>query len=218
MDNSRPLNTKQQADSESPSRQLTKAQKDLLVTQNVGYVVTMAKQYAGRGVDFDDLVSEGNMAMTIAAAKYDPTRGNRFVSYAAPVIRHAMEEAIERQAGLYRIPRNDASREEKKRKMPLSVDEPIPVGAKTNFNLLSVLQDLNAQPTDGNMESREQLQRVRKALDTLDEREREVMKRYLGLDGEHLTMAQIGETMGLKRERIRQIRDKAIRKLRRIFS
>ena len=68
------------------------------------------------------------------------------------------------------------------------------------------------------MESLEQQQHVRKALDTLDEREREVMKRYLGLDGEHLTMAQIGEMMGLKRERIRQIRDKAIRKLRRIFS
>lgn len=50
---------------------------DKLVTDNIGYVVTMAKLYAGRGVAMDDLISEGNMAMVDASRKYDPAKGKR---------------------------------------------------------------------------------------------------------------------------------------------
>lgn len=59
-------------------------ERDKLVTDNIGYVVTMAKQYAGRGVAMNDLISEGNMAMVDASRKFDPSKGKRFVSYAAP--------------------------------------------------------------------------------------------------------------------------------------
>ena len=69
-------------------------ERDKLVTDNIGYVVTMAKQYAGRGVAMDDLISEGNMAMVDASRKFDPSKGKRFVSEAAPCMRHAMEQAI----------------------------------------------------------------------------------------------------------------------------
>lgn len=187
---------------------------DKLVTDNIGYVVTMAKQYAGRGVAMDDLISEGNMAMIDASRKYDPSKGKRFVSYAAPFIRHAMEQAIEQQAGLYRVPRSESNRETKKRKMPVSVDEPIPLGANTGFNLLSVLVNGNVKQADRTIEDVETADKLRRSLDVLDEREKEVITRYFGLGSTSFTMAEIGETMGLKRERVRQIRNKAIRKLR----
>lgn len=58
-------------------------EQDKLVTDNIGYVVTMAKQYAGRGVPMDDLISEGNMAMVDASRKFEADKGKRFVSYAA---------------------------------------------------------------------------------------------------------------------------------------
>lgn len=187
---------------------------DKLVTDNIGYVVTMAKQYAGRGVDMDDLISEGNMAMVDASRKFDPSKGKRFVSYAAPFIRHAMEQAIEQQAGLYRVPRSEANRDTKKRKMPVSVDQPIPIGSNTGFNLLSVLVNRNVKQADLNLEDEETTDKLNRALSVLDDREREVVTRYFGLGSASFTMAEIGEAMGLKRERVRQIRNKAIRKLR----
>lgn len=187
---------------------------DKLVTDNIGYVVTMAKQYAGRGVAMDDLISEGNMAMVDASRKYDPAKGKRFVSYAAPFIHHAMEQAIEEQAGLYRIPRSESNRETKKRKMPVSVDEPIPLGSNTGFNLLSVLTNGNVKQADLSIEDEETADRLKDVLNILDDREREVITRYFGLGSASFTMAEIGDAMGLKRERVRQIRNKAIRKLR----
>ena len=57
-------------------------------------------------------------------------------------------------------------------------------------------------------------QNINKAIAKLDDREREVVKRYFGIGAETNTMAEIGGAMGLKRERVRQIRNKAIRKLR----
>lgn len=189
-------------------------EQDKLVTDNIGYVVTMAKQYAGRGVPMDDLISEGNMAMVDASRKFEADKGKRFVSYAAPFIRHAMEEAIERQAGLYRVPRSEATRETKRRKMPVSVDEPIPFGSATGFSLLSLLVNKNVKQADLSIEDEQTAQKINNAISKLDDREREVVKRYFGIGAETNTMAEIGETMELKRERVRQIRNKAIRKLR----
>ena len=189
-------------------------EQDKLVTDNIGYVVTMAKQYAGRGVPMDDLISEGNMAMVDASRKFEADKGKRFVSYAAPFIRHAMEEAIERQAGLYRVPRSEATRETKRRKMPVSVDEPIPIGSATGFSLLSLLVNKNVKQADLSIEDEQTAQKINNAIAKLDDREREVVKRYFGIGAETNTMAEIGGAMGLKRERVRQIRNKAIRKLR----
>lgn len=189
-------------------------EQDKLVTDNIGYVVTMAKQYAGRGVPMDDLISEGNMAMVDASRKFEADKGKRFVSYAAPFIRHAMEEAIERQAGLYRVPRSEATRETKRRKMPVSVDEPIPFGSATGFSLLSLLVNKNVKQADLSIEDEQTAEKINNAIAKLDDREREVVKRYFGIGAETNTMAEIGGAMGLKRERVRQIRNKAIRKLR----
>lgn len=189
---------------------------DALVTQNIGYAVSVAKQYVGRGVDMEDLVSEGCMAMVECAPKYDASRGVPFVKYAAPQLRRAMEHAIERQAGLYRVPRNEASREEKKAKMPLSVDEPRPLGSKTSFTLLSVLENADAPTALAVMEDAEAQASLERKLSRLNERERRVITLLYGLYGEEpVTMAEAGQVMGLKRERVRQERDKALRKLSR---
>ena len=138
----------------------------------------------------DDLISEGNMAMIDASRKYDPSKGKRFVSYAAPFIRHAMEQAIEQQAGLYRVPRSESNRETKNRKMPVSVDEPIPLGANTCFNFLSVLVNGNVKQADRTIEDVETADKLRHSLDVLDEREKEVITRYFGLGSTSFTMAK----------------------------
>ena len=58
-----------------------------LVSDNLNFVKAIANKYTGRGLEFDDLVSEGYMAMVQAAQKFDASRGTQFVGYAAPFIR-----------------------------------------------------------------------------------------------------------------------------------
>ena len=77
-----------------------------LVTENLSYVKSLANRFKGKGVDFDDLVSEGYMAMTQAAQKYDTERGTQFIAYAAPFIRKAMEQAIKQQSASYGMPKD----------------------------------------------------------------------------------------------------------------
>ena len=55
---------------------------DRLIEKNLKFVVAIARGYQGKGLDMDDLISEGNMGLMKAAAKFDATRGTRFVNYA----------------------------------------------------------------------------------------------------------------------------------------
>ena len=96
-----------------------------LVTDNLGYVKSIANRYKGRGVDYDDLVSEGYMAMTQAAQKYDTQRGTQFVAYAAPFIRKAMEQAIKQQSASYGMSKDEHGHLKKKASQPLSIDAPL---------------------------------------------------------------------------------------------
>ena len=77
-----------------------------LTKSNLKFVISLAHQYRNRGVEEDDLISEGNIGMMHAAQKFDGTKGIRFVIFAAPYIRAAMEEAIKEQSALYKLPKN----------------------------------------------------------------------------------------------------------------
>ena len=187
--------------------QLTKA--------NLRFVVSLAHHYRGYGLDEDDLVSEGNIALMPAAAQFDGSRGVRFVVFAAPFIRQAMERAIEEQNVLEDTSRKATRRGERTAPRPLSLDQSIPVGSNSTFTLHSIIEDANAIPIDGGLDRGVVREQLLEGLACLDDRERRVILLLYGLDGEACTMAVAGERMGLKRERVRQIRDKALRKLSR---
>ena len=77
---------------------------DKLTQANLTFVVSMARQYKDRGLAMEDLVSEGNIGMLQAATRFDGREGKRFVTFAAPYIREAIEKAIDQQSLLYRGP------------------------------------------------------------------------------------------------------------------
>ena len=185
-----------------------------LVEANLRFVVKIATFYRGQGLQLDDLISEGNIGLMTAAAKFDASRGTRFVNYAAPYIRRQIERAIEQQNGLYKLPK-DADRLARQNGQPLSVDAPL--GSRSNMSLLSVLVNSDSPQADERVYSEAIENAIEFALLSLSQRESEVINRFFGLDREHETMAEIAEDLDIKRERVRQIRDKAIRKLRKAY-
>ena len=186
-------------------------QRNKLVTENMGLVVSTARKYQGRGLELDDLVSEGTLGMIKAAEKYNPEKGG-FAAFVLPEIKKSIEAAIEQQAGLYRVPRKEMSPVEKKRSMPLSVDAPL--GGRENINLLSLLVNANAQESDTLAHNKSAIELIIGVIDILNMREREVITCYYGIRRERLTMAEIAAQMCIKRERARQIRKTAERKIR----
>ena len=185
-----------------------KNDRDALVTGNMGYVVTLARQYKCELLTTDDLVSEGVLGLMKAAGKYDATRGLRFVNYAVVFVRRQIELALKKETGEQRV-------ENRKDGQSRSVDAPL--GSKTNVSLLSVLVDANAPQADERTINSAVEKAVEYALRSLDEREGRVVNAYFGIEQDHLTMQEIADDMGLKRERVRQIRDRAIRRLRKAY-
>ena len=184
-----------------------------LTKANLKFVVSLAHQYRNRGLGEDDLISEGNIGMMYAAQRFDGKKGVRFVVFAAPYIRKAMEEAIKEQSTLYKLPKNEKNKYEKIRSRALSIDQPVPVGSNNNFTLQHILENENAKQTDDLLNQDILSNEIQKGLDVLDEREKRIITYIYRLTGSHYTMAEIAEEMGLKRERVRQIRDRALRKL-----
>lgn len=179
-----------------------------LVEANLRFVVAIARQYKGKGLSMEDLVSEGNIGLMKAAGKYDANRGLRFVNYAVVFVRQQIEKALKAESAEQRV-------ENRRDGQPRSVDAPL--GAKTNMNLLSVLVDGNAPLADERVYNASVEQAVMAALQTLDERELKVVNACFGVGQEALTMAEIAEDLGLKRERVRQIRDRAVRRMKKAY-
>lgn len=156
--------------------------KDKLVSANLMFVVSIARQYKTDGVDMMDLIDEGNIALIKAAGKYDASKGKRFTQYAVWDIKKAIEAYLPKEE----VRMNRTATEH--------------IASKGG----------EADKTASQFTANEQMI---EAIAMLPEREQKVLNAYYGIDTEQLTMAEIGENMGLKRERIRQIRNRALRRL-----
>jgi RNA polymerase nonessential primary-like sigma factor len=100
------LTADEEADTARRAREGDFAARQTMIERNLRLVVSLARQYAGRGLPLPDLIEEGNLGLMHAIGKFEPERGFRFSTYATWWIRQSMERAIVHQARLVRLPLN----------------------------------------------------------------------------------------------------------------
>ena len=215
------------------------AAQERLARHNVRFVVSVAKKFQNRGVPLVDLIGEGNLGLMTAARKFDPDRGVKFISYAVWWIRQAVQAAIARHGRPVRVPLNrtaDLSRlgrtttllKDKLGRMPTTeelaratgltveavrLDHPTRDG--DNSERIERFTALDQEGTDAPAIANSQTSDIEAALATLPPRDAKVLRLYFGLeDGNSRTLEEIGRMMGVTRERIRQLRDRALTRLR----
>ena len=221
-----------------------------MVESNLRFVITISKEYQGRGLPLEDLIAEGNLGLVRAATRYDETVGVKFTTYAVWWIRQGILSALADKARMVRLPVNkikhlcrlervaselkqklgrEPSVEEigKRAEMQpkqvqdlldasrwhISLDMPLEEGPDTS--LLEILVDKNQVTPEMDVMEQALVDEIQSALNTLSSREALVLKLYYGIDGdETITLEQIGNQLSLTKERVRQIRDKALGSLK----
>ena len=218
-----------------------------LVLANLLFVVSIAKEYQGHGVELSDLINDGNEGLIKAALKFDSTRGFRFISYAVWWIKQCILQGLNENSRTVRLPANIINKLAQIRKhlakfemengrMPVEgeiisaendieyVSMTYPSCGSLNIQinedgdeLGDLLHDESAKSPD-DLESNKLLitNELKESLSKLSDREREIVEFYFGLNPnyEAMTLEAIGDRYDLTKERVRQIKEKAIRKLR----
>jgi RNA polymerase primary sigma factor len=226
---------------------------DKLVSSNLRFVVSVAKQYQNQGLALNDLINEGNLGLIRAARKFDETRGFKFISYAVWWIRQAIMQAIVEQSRLIRLPVNKIGAytkitkafqqfEQEYQREPdveelmemlgmtkeeiddyfrssvnqhLSTDTTVSGVDGEGMKMNEILYDKNEMTFEDSLERKNVEHELTSILKTLPERDYEVITSYFGLMGKKpMTLEEIGSQFGLTRERVRQIKEKCISKLK----
>lgn len=200
-----------------------------LLEGNLRFVITVSKQYQNQGLDLPDLIAEGNYGLMKAIENFDWSKKLRFISYAVWWVRQSILQSLNENARTIRLPVNvvqelhrakkemDTSGSELPEKFAslpytINIDEPLNEDGDT---LLDILSNPNAEQADVNLSSEETLKgKLLDMLNVLDNRERVIIEDYFGLSGNTRTLEDIGSDFSLTKERVRQIKEKALRKLR----
>ena len=222
-----------------------------LVDSNLRLVVSVAREYAGRGVPLLDLIQEGSIGLLAAARKFDYTLDLRFSTYATKWIRQGVTRCLMNHGCLIRVPLHTAERIRKvtraqralfqelgseptvsqiaqrsgipESKVPellrlqpevFSLD--IPTGDDED-TLGMLLEDIRAPQPQETLIRRELENLLEQLMATLNERQQRVLRLRFGMeDGVCYSLEQVGQALGVSKERARQIERQAMDKLQQL--
>jgi len=168
------------------------ATKNAIVRANLRLVVSIAKRHVAQQDNLFELISDGNMSLIRAVEKFDYARGNKFSTYASWAIMKNFARTIPQE---YKI--QDRFR--------TSFDE-----------IFAATEERRGDQYEAESAQAQRERQIGRILKRLDEREQKIIISRFGLDHdqEPQTLKQVGEQLGVTKERIRQIEARALNKLR----
>ena len=225
--------------------------RDRLVSANLRFVVSVAKQYQHQGISLTDLINEGNVGLVKAAEKFDETRGFKFISYAVWWIRQSIMEALAVKSRIVRVPLNQVGIAGKVNRATeqflqehgrvpsthelatmTGIDEDLvisafeangrstsidaPISEDDDNSLADTLSSDDADSRSDSSLDRESMNLFINDLlkEVLNDRERRIITESFGIGRMEKSLEEIADEMGMTRERIRQVKEKALRKIR----
>jgi len=230
------------------------AAREQMINSNLRLVVTIAHDYANLGLPLLDLISEGNIGLTKAVERFNPTKGAKLSTYAMWWIKQSIKRALANQSKTIRLPVHLVDKVAKVRRVslqmsdelgreptndelgeeigipsdkvarlksvgirPASLDAPIGDDDSTKFG--EMIGDEEAQTPFELLRDKNLRGEVDGLIEVLDDREKKIISQRFGLDGgKPKTLEDVAKHFGITRERIRQVQNIALAKLRRALS
>ena len=176
------------------------AARDKLISSNLKFVASIAKQYQGRGLSYSDLIAEGNIGLIKAIDKFDGEKGFKLISYSVWWIRQSILEALTK--------RNASNAEDLPTDHESQMDD-------DEIYVNNIQDDEFSSDTGEPGNKKDQAEAISFLMEYLNKRERNIITKYYGLDGNKpKTLEEIGMEYGLTKERIRQIKNLSFKKMR----
>ena len=176
--------------------------RDKLIKSNLKFVASVARNYQGLGLSYADLIAEGNCGLLKAIDKFDYEKGYKTISYSVWWIRQSILEALKERAGI----EGDSLPQDFEKQNPYDDDEQETDELIESEYIANNYDELKT----------EEIKKVISSLiECLNDREQYVISEYFGLNAEEgKTLEEIGNSINLTKERVRQIKEKALKKLR----